>query len=61
MKKEKIAEDEKGRKRKLEESSNPAAPVTAPTPARKRGRPKKIPAEEQSDESLAEIFAKKKR
>ena len=36
-------------------------PVTAATPARKRGRPRKHLPEEQSDQSLADVFAKKKR
>ena len=73
MKKEKKAEDEKGRKRKAEDPSDlpppsvPAVPAPAPvpapaaTPARKRGRPKRNLAEDQSDQSLAGVFAKKKR
>ena len=36
-------------------------PVTAATPARKRGRPRKHLPEEQSDQSLADVFAKRKR
>ena len=73
MKKEKTAEDEKGRKKQTGGSSDlpppsvPAVPAPAPvpapaaTPARKRGRPKRNLAEDQSDQSLAGVFAKKKR
>ena len=73
MKKEKTAEVAKGRKKKtggspdLPPPSVPAVPAPAPvpapaaTPARKRGRPRKNLAEEQSDQSLAGVFAKKKR
>ena len=73
MKKEKTAENEKGRKKQTGGSSDlpppsvPAVPAPAPvpapaaTPARKRGRPRKNLAEEQSDQSLAGVFAKKKR
>ena len=33
----------------------------APTPAKKRGRPKKSLAEDTSEQSLADVFTKKKR
>ena len=73
----KRTEGERGRKRKAEESSDlPSAavpedpapppppapvPVTAAIQARKRGRPKKYLPEGKSDQSLADVFVKKKR
>ena len=59
IKKEKIAEQKKGRKRECDDAQDP--PSAVPPPAKKRGRPKKSLAEDTSEQSLADVFTKKKR
>ena len=59
IKKEKIAEQKKGRRRECDDAQDP--PSAVPTPAKKRGRPKKSLAEDTSEQSLADVFTKKKR